>query len=186
MKAKGLLYRDVEEQVLLGAEQIKKRVAEIGVQITADYQGKELVMIGILKGAVVFFSDLVRQIDLPLAIDFMAISSYGSATKSSGVVRILKDLDHDIVDKHVLVVEDIIDTGLTLSFLHSNLLSRGAASIRICALLDKPDRRLVNLACDYTGFSIPDAFVVGYGLDYNELYRNMPDICVLKPEIYQQ
>ena len=186
MSMERKMYGALEEKILLTREQVAARVTELGAQITRDYMGKELVMICILKGAVVFFSDLIREIDLPLAVDFMAISSYGSATKSSGVVRILKDLDRDIVDKHALVVEDIIDTGLTLSFLKANLLSRGAASIRVAALLDKPERRLVNITSDYTGFIIPDAFVVGYGLDYNQQYRNLPDIGVLKPEVYRE
>ena len=185
MRDERTMYRDIQEDLLITKEQLEVRVAALGAQITADYAGRDLVLIGILKGAVVFFADLMRQIDLPLTIDFMAISSYGSATKSSGVVRIMKDLDHDIVDKHVLVVEDIIDTGLTMSFLKANLLSRGAASIRVCALLDKPERRLVNLSSDYTGFTVPDAFVVGYGLDYNQRYRNLSDIGILRPEIYQ-
>ncbi|MDR3050767.1 MAG: hypoxanthine phosphoribosyltransferase [Oscillospiraceae bacterium] len=180
------LYQDVREELLLTRQQIAARVRELGEQITRDYAGRELVMIGILKGAVTFFADLMREIDLSLTVDFMAISSYGSATKSSGVVRILKDLDHDIVDRHALVVEDIVDSGLTLSFLKENLLSRGAASIRVAALLDKPDRRKVDLRGDYIGFTIPDAFVVGYGLDYNQRYRNLPDIGVLKPEIYEE
>lgn len=141
-------------------------------------------MVGILKGAVVFFSDLIRHVELPMSMDFMAISSYGNATKSAGVVRILKDLDKDIVGKHIIIVEDIVDSGLTLSFLKDNLVSRGAASLRICALLDKPERRKVDIKADYQGFTIPDAFVVGYGLDYAERYRNLPYIGVLKPEIY--
>lgn len=184
MNPEGTLYADLKPEILITRQQLAQRVAELGKQITADYRGKDLVVLGILKGAVIFFSDLIREIDLAMTLDFMAISSYGNATKSSGVVRILKDLDKDIIDKDVLVVEDIIDTGLTLSFLKANLLSRGAASIKICALLDKPDRRLVNLTCDYKGFSIPDAFVVGYGLDYDQRYRNLPEIGVLKPEIY--
>lgn len=170
--------------VLLEEEVIRKRVEELGRQITQDYQGKDLVLVGILKGAVVFFADLIRHVELPMSMDFMAISSYGNATKSAGVVRILKDLDKDIVGKHIIVVEDIVDSGLTLSFLKENLLSRGAASLRICALLDKPERRKVDIKADYQGFSIPDAFVVGYGLDYAEYYRNLPYIGVLKPEIY--
>ncbi|MCL2812688.1 MAG: hypoxanthine phosphoribosyltransferase [Clostridia bacterium] len=178
------LYKDLQPEILINREQLAARVAELGAQITKDYHGKELVLVGILKGAVIFLADLLREIDLPLTLDFVAISSYGSATKSSGVVRIMKDLDHDIVDKHVLVVEDIIDTGLTMSFLKNNLLSRGAASIRVCSLLDKPERRLVRLGSDYTGFTVPDAFVVGYGLDYGQRYRNLPEIGVLKSEIY--
>lgn len=170
--------------VLLEEEAIQKRVEELGHQITRDYEGKELVLVGILKGAVVFFSDLIRHVELPMSMDFMAISSYGNATKSAGVVRILKDLDKDIVGKHIIIVEDIVDSGLTLSFLKDNLVSRGAASLRICALLDKPERRKVDIKADYQGFTIPDAFVVGYGLDYAERYRNLPYIGVLKPEIY--
>lgn len=170
--------------VLLEEEAIQKRVKELGRQITRDYEGKELVLVGILKGAVVFFSDLIRHVELPMSMDFMAISSYGNATKSAGVVRILKDLDKDIVGKHIIIVEDIVDSGLTLSFLKDNLVSRGAASLRICALLDKPERRKVDIKADYQGFTIPDAFVVGYGLDYAERYRNLPYIGVLKPEIY--
>lgn len=170
--------------VLLEEEAIQKRVEELGRQITRDYEGKELVLVGILKGAVVFFSDLIRHVELPMSMDFMAISSYGNATKSAGVVRILKDLDKDIVGKHIIIVEDIVDSGLTLSFLKDNLVSRGAASLHICALLDKPERRKVDIKADYQGFTIPDAFVVGYGLDYAERYRNLPYIGVLKPEIY--
>lgn len=178
------LYQNLQPEILVSREQLAVRVAELGAQITADYRGKDMVVIGILKGAVIFLADLVRQIDVPLRLDFMAISSYGSSTKSSGVVRIMKDLDHDIEEKHVLVVEDIIDTGLTMSFLKNYLLSRGASSIRVCALLDKPERRLVRLSSDYTGFTVPDAFVVGYGLDYDQRYRNIPEIGVLKPEVY--
>lgn len=177
------MHRDLA-YILLDRETVAKRVAELGKQITQDYQGKDLVLVGILKGAVVFFADLIRQIDLPLSMDFMAISSYGNATKSAGVVRILKDLDKDIVGKHIIVVEDIVDSGLTLSFLKDNLISRGARSLKICALLDKPERRKADIVADYQGFSIPDEFVVGYGLDYAEAYRNLPDIGVLKPEIY--
>lgn len=186
MEEQRKMYKDLKDKMLLTKEQIAARVKELGAQITNDYEDADgdLVLVGILKGAVVFFADLIREIDLPLSMDFMAISSYGSATKSSGVVRIMKDLDKDIVGKHVLVVEDIIDSGLTLSFLKENLLSRGAASLRICTLLDKPERRKVDLHVDYAGFQIPDEFVVGYGLDYAEVYRNLPDIGVLRPEIY--
>lgn len=186
MEEQRKMYKDLKDKMLLTKEQIAARVRELGAQITNDYEDADgdLVLVGILKGAVVFFADLIREIDLPLSMDFMAISSYGSATKSSGVVRIMKDLDKDIVGKHVLVVEDIIDSGLTLSFLKENLLSRGAASLRICTLLDKPERRKVDLHVDYAGFQIPDEFVVGYGLDYAEVYRNLPDIGVLRPEAY--
>lgn len=188
MQQERRMYRDLKDELLLTKEQIAARVKEMGDEITRDYENVEgdLVLVGILKGAIVFFADLIREIDLPLSMDFMAISSYGSATKSSGVVRILKDLDKDIVGKHVLVVEDIIDSGLTLSFLKDNLLSRGAASLKICTLLDKPERRKVDLHVDYAGFQIPDEFVVGYGLDYAETYRNLPDIGVLRPEIYSK
>lgn len=169
---------------MLTREQLSKRVAELGARITEDYRGKDLLMVGILKGAVVFFSDLIRHVDIPVSIDFMAISSYGSATKSSGVVRILKDLDHAIAGRHVIIVEDIVDTGKTLAFLKENLLARGAASLKICTLLDKPERRQVEIEADYFGFVIPNEFVVGYGLDYAEKYRNLPEIGVLKPEVY--
>ena len=180
------LYSDLKDEILLTKEQIAQRVKEMGAQITKDFEGKDMVAICILKGAAVFFVDLIREIDLPMSLDFMAISSYGSATKSSGVVRILKDLDKPINGKHVLVVEDIVDSGMTLSFLRENLLSRGAKSLKICTLLDKPERRRVPLHVDYFGFVIPDEFVVGYGLDYDEKYRNLPDIGVLRPEVYEK
>ena len=179
------LYKDLKDEILLDREQIAARVKEMGQQITKDFAGKDLVAICILKGASVFFVDLIREIDLPMSVDFMAISSYGSATKSSGVVRILKDLDKPINGKDVLIVEDIVDSGMTLSFLKENLLSRGAKSLKIATLLDKPERRRVPLTSDYFGFIIPDEFVVGYGLDYAEKYRNLPDIGVLRPEIYE-
>lgn len=171
---------------LLSEQEIKQRVAELGAQISKDYRGKDLIMVGILKGAVIFFSDLIRTIDIPLSIDFMAISSYGASTKSTGVVRILKDLDHPIAGKHVIIVEDIVDSGMTLSFLKDNLLARGAESLAICTLLDKPERRKVEIKSDYSGFNIPNEFVVGYGLDYAEKYRNIPAIGVLKPEVYSE
>lgn len=177
------LYQDLRE-VLLTHAQIQARIEEMGRELTEAYSGCDLVCVCILKGAALFFSDLVRAIDLPLHMDFMSISSYGSATKSSGVVRILKDLDKDIVGRHVLVIEDIVDTGLTLSFLRENLVARGAASLKVCTLLDKPSRRKTELIPDYKGFVIEDKFVVGYGLDYDERYRNLPDIGVLKPEVY--
>ena len=160
---------------LIGRDELEKRVVELGARITEDYRGKDVLMVGILKGAVVFFSDLIRHVHIPVAIDFMAISSYGSATKSSGVVRILKDLDNAISGRHVIIVEDIVDTGKTLAFLDLTLTK---------TLLDKPDRRQVEIAADYFGFVIPNEFVVGYGLDYAEKYRNLPDIGVLKPEVY--
>ena len=183
METTAALYQDLAS-ILITRREIRLAVQKLGEKITRDYQGKSPVMIGILKGAVVFFSDLIREIDLPVKTEFMAISSYGSATKSSGVVRILKDLDRDILGQDVLVVEDIVDSGLTLAYLKKTLEDRGAASIRVVTLLDKPARRKVELKADYFCFTIPDAFVVGYGLDYDERYRNLPDIGVLHPRIY--
>ena len=177
------MYADLEK-ILVTREEIQKAVRELGQQITKDYAGKAPVMICILKGAVMFFSDLAREIDLPLSMEFMSISSYGSSTKTSGVVRILKDLDRDISGQHVLVVEDIVDSGMTLHYLKGVLENRKAASIAIATLLDKPARRRVPLEVQYSCFNIPDAFVVGYGLDYAEKYRNLPDIGVLHPRIY--
>ena len=170
--------------VLIPHAQIQARVAELGAQISADYSGKDLTVIGILKGSVLFIADLIRAISMPLAIDFMAVTSYGASTTSSGNVRILKDLDSSITGRHLLIVEDIIDSGLTMQYLLNNLASRGAASLRVCTLLDKPERRLTDVRADYTGFAVPNEFVVGYGLDYNQMYRNLPDIGVLHPEIY--
>jgi hypoxanthine phosphoribosyltransferase len=185
MHTDAQMYADLES-VLITREEIGQAIKKMGETIARDYAGKEPVMIGILKGAVLFFSDLIREIDLPLKTEFMAISSYGSSTKTSGVVRILKDLDRDILDQDVLIVEDIVDTGLTLSYLKRALLERSPASIKIVTLLDKPARRRVELTPDYCCFSIPDAFVVGYGLDYDEKYRNLPDIGVLHPRIYSK
>ncbi len=171
---------DKIDRVLINEAEIEKRVAEIGAAITSDYQGKDLIVVCVLKGAFMFLSSLVKKIDLPVCIDFIAVSSYGSSTKSSGVVRFLKDLNESIEGRHVLIVEDIVDTGLTLHYLADNLLSRRPASVKICTLLSKPSRRQVEVAVDYIGFDVPDYFVVGYGLDYSEIYRNLPDICVLK------
>ncbi len=178
------MINDVE-RVLLSEEQLATRIVELGAEITADYAGEEILMIGVLRGAVLFMADLARAIKIPVAIDFMAVSSYGAGTSSSGVVRILKDLDENVEGKHVLVVEDIIDSGLTLNYLVDNLKSRQPASIKICTLLNKPDRRKVDVDIAYNGFTIPDYFVIGYGLDYAEKYRNLPFIGILKPEIYQ-
>jgi hypoxanthine phosphoribosyltransferase len=177
------LHADIAE-VLLSEETIAKRVSELGAQITKAYAGESPVVICILKGASIFTADLLRHINLPVALDFMAISSYGSGTRSSGIVRISKDLDTSIEDRHVLVVEDIVDSGLTLHYLLENLRSRRPASVQICVLLDKKDRREVGIDVNYRGFNIPDKFVVGYGLDYAEKYRNIPYIGVLKPEVY--
>ena len=185
MEQSARIYHDLEK-ILVTKEEIDRKVKELGKKISEDYAGEEPVMVCILKGAAIFFSDLIREIDLPLTTDFMAISSYGSATKTSGVVRVLKDLDKDIVGKDVIIVEDIVDTGVTLNYLKSMLAHRGAASIRIASLLDKTARRTVkDLKVDYVCFDIPDAFVVGYGLDYDQKYRNLPDIGVLAPKIYE-
>lgn len=176
---------DVKE-VLISSVDIQEKVREIGERITQDYEGERPLLIGILRGAVVVMGDLMRSINLPCEIDFMDISSYGSGTSSSGVVRILKDLEEDITGRHVLIVEDIVDTGLTLSYLRRSLLARKPASLEICSLLTKPSRRKVELPVKYLGFEVPDEFVVGYGLDYDGSYRNLPDICVLKPETFEK
>lgn len=164
-------------QVLISAAEIRERVQEMGRRITEDYQDRDLVLVGILKGSFVFMADLARAVDLPIEVDFMAVSSYGMSTASSGVVRIVKDLDHSIEGKHVLVVEDIVDTGLTLNYIYRHVKSRGATSVKICALLDKESRREIAVPVHYKGFDIPDAFVVGYGLDVQERYRNVADVC---------
>jgi hypoxanthine phosphoribosyltransferase len=174
---------DVKE-VLITSDQIEAKVREIGARITEDYKGEKPLLVGVLRGAVVIMSDLMRNIDLQCELDFMDISSYGSGSSSSGVVRILKDLEEDITDRHVLIVEDIIDTGLTLSYLMRSLHARKPASLEVCALLSKPSRRRAELDVRYLGFEVPDEFVVGYGLDYAGAYRNLPDICVLKPEVF--
>lgn len=173
------------DKILFSEEQLQKKVQELGARISSDYRDKNLVVVGILKGAVVFLADLMREIKVPLELDFMAVSSYGMSTHASGVVRILKDLEKDIVGKDVLIIEDIVDTGLTLSYLTDNLWARNPASLKICTLLDKPSRRKVALNPDYMGYNIPNEFVVGYGLDFGGRYRNLPYIGVLKPEYYQ-
>lgn len=172
------------KNVMIKEEEIAERVKQLGKQLTEEYDGKELLVVGILKGCMLFLSDLVRAIDLPLTMDFMVVSSYGTATKSSGVVRIIKDLEREIEGKDVLIVEDIVDTGLTLSYLVENFKTRNPKSVKVCCLLDKPDRRKAKVDIEYVGFEIPDEFVVGYGLDYAEVYRNLPFVCVLKPEVY--
>lgn len=177
------MHNDIKE-ILISEEQIAQRVKELGEQITEEYKGKNLMVIGVLKGCVLFLSDLVRQINLPLTLDFMVVSSYGSSTKSSGVVRIVKDLEKDIQGKDLLIVEDIVDTGLTLSYLIEILNSRNPNSIKVCSLFNKPERRKGKVDIAYSGFTIPDEFIVGYGLDYDEVYRNLPFVCVLKPEVY--
>lgn len=173
------------EKVLITKEELAERIEAMGNEISADYVGKNILMVGVLRGAVIFMADLARAIKVPVALDFMAVSSYGVSTSSSGIVRILKDLDEEIQGKHLLIVEDIIDSGLTLKYLLENLKSRKPASIKICTLLNKPERRKVDVQIDYNGFSVPDEFVVGYGLDYAEKYRNLPFIGILKPEVYK-
>ena len=186
IEANGALYQDLTK-ILVTREEIAQKVEELGKLITAEYQGRSPVLICVLKGATVFFADLARAIDLPITIDFMALSSYGSATKSSGVVRVIKDLDQDILDKDVIIVEDIVDSGVTLNYLKGMLMHRGAASIKIVTLLDKPARRRVkDLRVDFSCFNILDEFVVGYGLDYDQKYRNLPDIGVLSPKVYEK
>jgi hypoxanthine phosphoribosyltransferase len=167
-------------EVLVTAEDLQRRVVELGEEISRDYAGRPLLLVGVLKGAVFFLSDLMRFIDIPVEVDFMAVASYGSATDSSGVVRILKDLDASIEDRDVLIVEDIVDSGLTLQYLLRNLGSRNPRTLEVCALLTKPERRKVDLPTRYVGFEIPDRFVVGYGLDYAERYRNLPYVAVLE------
>ena len=180
-----ILDEDVE-RVLIDQAQLRQRLNELGAAINAEYAGKDLLLVAVLKGSVLFLADLMRHIAIPHEIDFMATSSYGAGVQSSGVVRILKDLNKPIEDRHVLIVEDIIDSGNTLSYLTGMLAARKPASLEIVALLDKPDRREVDIRVAWTGFSIPNEFVVGYGLDYDECYRNLPYIGILKPEIYAQ
>jgi hypoxanthine phosphoribosyltransferase len=179
------LERDVSE-ILIDEEALHRRIAELGEEVSADYAGRDLLLIGVLKGAVFFMADLMRRLTVPCEIDFMAISSYGGQTDSSGVVRILKDLDMNIKDRHVLVVEDIIDSGLTLSYLMRNLRSREPATLEICALMTKPSRREIDVPVRYVGFEIPNRFVIGYGLDFGERYRNLPYVGVLNPELVSE
>ena len=171
--------------ILLDREQIARRVKELGESIKRDFEGKKPLMVCILKGSAVFFADLIRSIDMPLEIEFMAASSYGSATVSSGEVKVVGALDDKIRGRHVILVEDIIDSGRTIAYLKADMLSKGVESLTVCTLLDKPSRRVSEVQPDYVGFEVPDAFVVGYGLDYAQAYRNFPDIGVLKPEIYK-
>ena len=169
-------------EVLIDADALGARIAELGAEISADYEGRDLLLIGVLKGAVFFMADLMRKLTIPCEVDFMAISSYGASTDSSGVVRILKDLDINIEGRHVLVVEDIIDSGLTLSYLMRNLESREPETLEVCALLTKPDRREMEVPVRYVGFEIPNRFVIGYGLDFGERYRNLPYVAVLSDD----
>jgi hypoxanthine phosphoribosyltransferase len=172
------------DEVLFTEQEIQDKVRELAKAIDEDYRGQELLLVGVLKGAVMVMADLARALETPVSMEFMAVSSYGSATSSSGVVRILKDLDREITDKHVLVVEDIIDSGLTLNWLLRNMRSRGPASVEVCALFRKPEAAKVDVPIRYTGFDIPNEFVVGYGLDYAERYRDLPFVGRLKPEVY--
>lgn len=178
------MENDIQE-ILLTEEQIKAKIQELGRVLSVDYEGKNPLVICVLRGAVVFMTDLIRNMTIPLEIDFMAVSSYGNATRSSGVVRIVKDLDSSVENRHVIILEDIIDSGLTLSYLIDVLDRRNVATVKVVSLLDKPSRRTVELYPDYCGFQIPDAFVVGYGLDYAGKYRNIPYIGILKEKVYE-
>lgn len=171
-------------KVLISEETIQEKVQALGKQISKDYAGKKLLILGVLKGSFVFMADLIRAIDIPCEVEFMAVSSYHSGVKTSGVVKIIKDIDIDPLNFNILIVEDILDSGLTLSYLKGLLMQRGAKDIRIATLLDKPARRIADIKADYTGFEVPDEFVVGYGLDYAEKYRNLPYVGALKPEVY--
>ncbi len=178
-----MMKNDIQE-VLFSEQQLADKVAELGARISADYAGKNPLIVSVLKGSYVFMADLTRRISIPCNVDFMAVSSYGAGTKTTGEVQIIKDIGSKIDGRHLIIVEDILDSGVTLSFLMKVLKARGAASIRLCTLLSKPERRKVDVPVDYLGFEIPDAFVVGYGLDYAEKYRNLPYIGILKPSVY--
>ena len=178
------MMMDDLEKVLFTKEQLAEKVAELGREISRDYAGKEIFAVCILKGAVVFYADIVRAIDVPVQLDFMIASSYGASTESSGTVKILKDLDYDIEGKHVIIIEDIIDSGLTMNYLMKYFKERKPASVKLCALLSKPSRRKADVTIDYCGSEVPDEFLVGYCLDYAEKYRNLPCIGILKREIY--
>lgn len=177
------MMKDIEE-VLVSREQISEMVKRLGRRISEDYAGKELVLVGVLKGGFIFLADLMREISIPVDMDFIAVSSYGESTRSSGVVRIIKDIDLDVVGKHVLIVEDLVDTGLTLRHLKDLFNTRGPKSVKICTAFDKPSRRKVEIEVEYNGIEVPDKFIVGYGLDYAGRYRNLPDVCTLKEEVY--
>lgn len=185
MSATRTLPRDDIAEILVDADAIAAKVATLGARIADDYRGKDLALVSILKGSLPFLADLMRRIEIPLSVDFMEVSSYGATTESSGVVRIVKDIANSVEGRDVLVVEDIVDTGNTLAFVLAHLRSQRPASVRLCTLLDKPARRIVPIEIDYRGFEIPDKFVVGYGLDFAERYRNLPFIGVLRPEVYR-
>ncbi len=177
------MHKDIAE-ILYTEEMLSEAVSKLGKQISEDYNGKNLFLVSVLKGSLVFMADLMRAIDIPCSIDFLSVSSYGSGTKTSGEVRVIKDLDCPLENKDLLIVEDILDSGVTLSYLKKALAARNPRSIKICTLLDKPDRRKTDIVADYRCFVIPDAFIVGYGLDYDEQYRNLPYVGILKPEVY--
>ena len=179
------MEQDIERK-LITEDEIAAKVKELGARISKDYEGHKLMLVGVLKGSVVFMADLMRAITIPCSIDFMAVSSYGKGVKSSGVVRIIKDLDTVLEGWDILIVEDILDSGLTLSYLRKHIAQKGAASVRIATLLDKPERRTADITPDYTCFTVPDAFVVGYGLDYDEIYRNLPYVGILSPKVYEK
>ena len=180
------MYNEVLEKTLISEEQLKTRISELAKQIEKDYEGKSPVIVGVLKGSVLFYTDLVRQIDLPLTVDFMSISSYGAGVNSTGEVKIIKDIDGKIGGKDVIIVEDIVDSGYSMNCLLKLFATRSPKSVRVCALLDKPSRREISVPIDYTGFQVANEFVVGYGLDYAGLYRNIPFIGVLKKEVYEK
>ncbi|HOV25194.1 MAG TPA: hypoxanthine phosphoribosyltransferase [Pseudobacteroides sp.] len=173
------------KKILISKDELNEKVRELGNKISMDYEGKELIMVGVLKGGFIFLADLIRALKIPVEIDFISVSSYGNSSKSSGVVRIIKDIDVSITNKHVIIVEDIVDTGLTLKYLKEMLYTRGPKDVKIIAALDKPSRRKVDIEIDYKGFSIPDEFVVGYGLDFAGRYRNLPDVCIINEEAYK-
>lgn len=179
------MLQDIKE-VLFSEEAINERVKELAAKISEDYKGKELLVVGVLKGSVIFAAELIKNITIPCQIDFMAVSSYGDSSETTGVVRILKDLDSEISGKHIIIVEDIVDSGVTLNYLLNYLKSRNASSVEIVSLLTKPSRRKVDIDCKYVGFETPDEFLVGYGLDYAEKYRNLPFVGILKREVYEK
>lgn len=179
------MNRDIE-RVLLSEQEIAEKVKELGAQISKDYADKTPIIVCVLKGSFIFMADLVRAIDVPCTVDFMSVSSYGAGTTSSGEVKIVKDFDQSVEGRHLIIVEDILDSGRTLSYLMKTLKARGAASIALCTFLDKPERRVVPVEVTYSGFTVPDAFIVGYGLDYDQKYRNLPYVGVLKPSVYEK
>ena len=179
------MQKDIEE-VLISRETIREKVQELGKRISGDYKDEELVLVGVLKGGFVFLADLMREITIPVDMDLISVSSYGASTKSSGVVRIIKDIDINVTGKHVLIVEDIVDTGLTVQYLKELFYTRDPLSVKVCTAFDKPSRRKVKIEVEYKGIEIPDKFVIGYGLDYAGRYRNLPDLCTLDPRVYSK